>query len=186
MKGTFNEIPKLLGPHMKWMNRYSILLGILYQEFENLLWTPCDFLIHGISMTIIISPMREREGEREKSDRSEKLEREKLNNWLRLLLPACLGRALQLSWPFFWMKVISLKSSAGLQGPLFTLFLSQHGVLPFPISLPLSLSLNVSLRLPHYSLTYDVFSHMRNSLMHHSLHRIYREGVIVIDVQECL
>ena len=57
-------------------------------------------------------------------------------------IPACLGRALQLSWPCFWMKVMSLKSSAGLQGPLFTWLLSQQGALPFPISLSLSLSLS--------------------------------------------
>lgn len=31
------------------------------------------------------------------------------------------------------MKVMSLKSSAGLQGPLFTWFLSQQGALPLPI-----------------------------------------------------
>ncbi|CAJ1958147.1 unnamed protein product [Sphenostylis stenocarpa] len=48
-------------------------------------------------------------------------------------LPACFGRARQFSWPYFWMKAMSLRSSAGLQGPLFTWVLSQHGALPFPM-----------------------------------------------------
>lgn len=49
-------------------------------------------------------------------------------------VPACLGRALQLSCPNFWMYAISIISSAGVHGPFFRPTFTQHGALPFAIS----------------------------------------------------
>ena len=49
--------------------------------------------------------------------------------------PASLGRDLQLWWPCFRIKALSLSLSSSLHGPLFrTWLLSQHGVLLFPIT----------------------------------------------------
>lgn len=56
--------------------------------------------------------------------------------------PASLGRDLQLWWPFFRTKALSISLSSSLHGPLFTWLSSQHGTLFFPIS-PILISENL-------------------------------------------
>jgi hypothetical protein len=97
-------------------------------------------------LSVYMHASRERERER---DRERQRGRE---------LPACLGRALQLSWPCFWMKVMSLKSSDGLQGPLFTWLLSQHGALPFPMN---DLSTTRSLLFNSTASTFSIYTKER-------------------------
>lgn len=48
-------------------------------------------------------------------------------------IPASLGSALQLPWPFFWMYSMSFSSSSVVQGPFLRPFSSQQGDLPIAV-----------------------------------------------------